>query len=144
MFSIELISPGLPSSVVIVGDATQVRDPLEIFCVCNSVGAKHGVGRTDIVENRFVGLKVCITFVRSYSFPCIFFSLHFINIKKKQRNVDCIIFFVISMIQITSDTSFRFFLMPIRLNYIFIIKSYTYYLTLIAFVPNSYFENVLI
>lgn len=48
---------GLPSSVVIVGDATQVRDPLEIFCVCNSVGAKHGVGRTDIVENRFVGLK---------------------------------------------------------------------------------------
>ncbi|XP_047469236.1 argininosuccinate synthase-like [Penaeus chinensis] len=48
---------GIPCSVIVAGDATLVKDPLEIFCVCNSVGAKHGVGRIDIVENRFVGLK---------------------------------------------------------------------------------------
>ncbi|XP_064121403.1 argininosuccinate synthase-like [Macrobrachium nipponense] len=48
---------GYPTSVLLTGDATNVTSPLEIFTTCNRVGSKHGVGRIDIVENRFVGLK---------------------------------------------------------------------------------------
>ena len=29
--------------------------------LCRQVGGEHGVGRIDIVENRFVGMKVCTT-----------------------------------------------------------------------------------
>src|SRR5205823_6056035 len=31
--------------------------PLEIMRVLNKLGGKHGVGRVDLVENRFVGMK---------------------------------------------------------------------------------------
>ena len=31
--------------------------PLEAFQQLNSIGMRHGVGRIDIVENRFVGIK---------------------------------------------------------------------------------------
>jgi len=31
--------------------------PLELFLFLNELGAKHGVGRLDMVENRFVGIK---------------------------------------------------------------------------------------
>ncbi|KAK7081927.1 Adenylosuccinate synthetase [Halocaridina rubra] len=48
---------GVPISVSLTGDATHVTNPLEIFTTCNRVGSKHGVGRIDIVENRFIGLK---------------------------------------------------------------------------------------
>ncbi|XP_068239157.1 argininosuccinate synthase [Palaemon carinicauda] len=48
---------GFPTSVQLTGDATLLTSPLEIFTTCNRIGAKHGVGRIDIVENRFVGLK---------------------------------------------------------------------------------------
>lgn len=34
------------------------KDPLQIFSFLNRLGGKHGVGRIDIVENRFIGLKV--------------------------------------------------------------------------------------
>jgi hypothetical protein len=33
-------------------------DPLQIFTTLNQIGGRHGVGRIDIVENRFIGLKV--------------------------------------------------------------------------------------
>ncbi|KAI9453598.1 putative argininosuccinate synthase [Russula earlei] len=46
---------GLPVKVT-VGPATHV-DPVEIFLVLNSLGRKHGIGRIDIVENRFIGVK---------------------------------------------------------------------------------------
>ena len=46
---------GLPVKVT-VGSATHV-DPVEIFLVLNSLGRKHGIGRIDIVENRFIGVK---------------------------------------------------------------------------------------
>jgi len=46
---------GLPVKVT-VGPTTHV-DPVEIFLVLNSLGRKHGVGRIDIVENRFIGVK---------------------------------------------------------------------------------------
>lgn len=34
-----------------------VTDPLELFKACNDLGRKHGIGRIDIVENRFIGIK---------------------------------------------------------------------------------------
>ena len=33
------------------------KDPLELFKACNELGRKHGIGRIDIVENRFIGIK---------------------------------------------------------------------------------------
>lgn len=32
-------------------------DPLELFQALNQLGAKHGIGRLDMVENRYVGIK---------------------------------------------------------------------------------------
>ncbi|KAH9039255.1 putative argininosuccinate synthase [Lactarius hengduanensis] len=46
---------GLPVKVV-VGSETHT-DPVDIFIVLNSLGRKHGIGRIDIVENRFIGVK---------------------------------------------------------------------------------------
>ncbi len=37
--------------------ADNVTGPLELFTYLNELGEKHGVGRLDMVENRFVGLK---------------------------------------------------------------------------------------
>ncbi|MCJ1234189.1 argininosuccinate synthetase [Varicellaria rhodocarpa] len=34
-----------------------VSDPLELFLTANAIARRHGVGRIDIVENRFIGLK---------------------------------------------------------------------------------------
>jgi argininosuccinate synthase len=34
-----------------------IEDPLELFSYVNNLGSKHGIGRIDIVENRFVGIK---------------------------------------------------------------------------------------
>lgn len=34
-----------------------ITDPLDLFMMCNTLGRKHGVGRIDIVENRFIGIK---------------------------------------------------------------------------------------
>ncbi|TRY87931.1 hypothetical protein DNTS_005229, partial [Danionella cerebrum] len=38
-------------------DGTVRDSPLEIFRYLNEIGGKHGVGRIDIVENRFIGMK---------------------------------------------------------------------------------------
>ncbi|EJD07671.1 argininosuccinate synthetase [Fomitiporia mediterranea MF3/22] len=46
---------GLPSKVVT--DQKTVTDPVEIFLELNSLARKHGIGRIDIVENRFIGVK---------------------------------------------------------------------------------------
>ena len=48
---------GIPVKVVNKGDGTAVTDPLELFVYLNKAGAENGVGRIDIVENRFVGIK---------------------------------------------------------------------------------------
>jgi argininosuccinate synthase len=34
-----------------------ISDPLAIYLYLNKVGGAHGVGRVDVVENRFVGIK---------------------------------------------------------------------------------------
>ena len=39
------------------GKAATVTDPLDLFLATNTIARRHGVGRIDIVENRFIGLK---------------------------------------------------------------------------------------
>jgi argininosuccinate synthase len=48
---------GIPTKVINKGDGTEITDSLELMLYCNKLGGKHGVGRIDIVENRFVGIK---------------------------------------------------------------------------------------
>jgi len=38
-------------------DGIEKDDPLELFIYLNEIGSKNGVGRVDMVENRFVGIK---------------------------------------------------------------------------------------
>ncbi|XP_068608893.1 argininosuccinate synthase [Brachionichthys hirsutus] len=48
---------GVPVKVTNVKEGTSKASPLDIFSYLNKVGAQHGVGRIDIVENRFIGMK---------------------------------------------------------------------------------------
>jgi argininosuccinate synthase len=48
---------GIPVKLTNLEDNTEVTDSLELFLYCNKIAGKHGVGRIDIVENRFVGIK---------------------------------------------------------------------------------------
>lgn len=47
----------MPVSVKNLGDNTTKTDPLGIFSYMNELGGKHAIGRIDIVENRFIGMK---------------------------------------------------------------------------------------
>ena len=46
---------GLP--VCLTTDKQEHTDAVEIFLALNALGRKHGIGRIDIVENRFIGVK---------------------------------------------------------------------------------------
>jgi len=50
---------GLPVKVTVTeGSETHTHtDAVDMFLVLNSLGRKHGIGRIDIVENRFIGVK---------------------------------------------------------------------------------------
>lgn len=48
---------GVPVRIENLEDETVKTDPLELFLYCNELGRRHGIGRIDIVENRFVGIK---------------------------------------------------------------------------------------
>lgn len=48
---------GLPVKLTNVTDGTVITDSLELFLYANKIAGKHGIGRIDIVENRFVGIK---------------------------------------------------------------------------------------
>lgn len=48
---------GLPVKVVNLGDNTVKTDPLDLFEYLNQLGRENGIGRLDMVENRFVGIK---------------------------------------------------------------------------------------
>jgi argininosuccinate synthase len=52
--SIEFVR-GLP--IKVIADDKTYTDAVEIFLALNALGRKHGVGRIDIVENRFIGVK---------------------------------------------------------------------------------------
>lgn len=57
-FSLEF-TKGIPTKLTYPrnGKQTTVTDSVELFTAMNEIGKKHGVGRIDIVENRFIGLK---------------------------------------------------------------------------------------
>ncbi|KAF8912450.1 argininosuccinate synthetase [Mucidula mucida] len=46
---------GLP--VKVTNSDKTYTDPVDIFLALNALGRKHGIGRIDIVENRFIGVK---------------------------------------------------------------------------------------
>ncbi|MEJ5229731.1 MAG: argininosuccinate synthase [Pseudothermotoga sp.] len=48
---------GIPIKISNLNDGTEKKDPLEIFEYLNKIGAQNGVGRVDMVENRFIGIK---------------------------------------------------------------------------------------
>lgn len=48
---------GKPEKVVDLQTKMEIKDPLHILEYLNEQGGQHGIGRIDIVENRFVGLK---------------------------------------------------------------------------------------
>jgi argininosuccinate synthase len=48
---------GIPVQVENLGDGTIKTDALELFEYLNRLGSENGIGRLDMVENRFVGIK---------------------------------------------------------------------------------------
>lgn len=48
---------GKPHKIVDLDTQLVVQDPLKMLEYLNEIGGQHGIGRIDIVENRFVGLK---------------------------------------------------------------------------------------
>lgn len=48
---------GLPTCVTNLNDGTSVTGPLVLFKYLNELGSTNGIGRVDLVENRFVGIK---------------------------------------------------------------------------------------
>ncbi len=48
---------GIPVKVTNITEQVEVESSLELFNYLNSVGAENGIGRADIVENRFIGIK---------------------------------------------------------------------------------------
>lgn len=48
---------GLPVKLVLDGGKKVVTDPVELFLEANALARRNGVGRIDIVENRFIGIK---------------------------------------------------------------------------------------
>ncbi len=50
-------SKGVPVSVKNLSTGEFVTGSLNLFMYLNTIGAENGIGRTDIVENRFIGMK---------------------------------------------------------------------------------------
>lgn len=57
---------GIPTSLLLHPAGTlavpskegqEITDPVELFTMLNTLARKHGIGRCDIVENRFIGVK---------------------------------------------------------------------------------------
>ena len=48
---------GIPTRVINKDDGTDKTTPLELFTYLNHLGSKNGIGRLDMVENRFIGIK---------------------------------------------------------------------------------------
>lgn len=48
---------GVPIKVINQKENVLKETPLDILLYLNEIGGKHGVGRIDIVENRFIGMK---------------------------------------------------------------------------------------
>lgn len=48
---------GLPTKVTLPASGKTHTDAVDVFNALNTLARKHGVGRVDIVENRFIGVK---------------------------------------------------------------------------------------
>jgi argininosuccinate synthase len=48
---------GVPIKVANLTEGKEVKGSLELFKYLNELGSKNGIGRIDLVENRFVGMK---------------------------------------------------------------------------------------
>ncbi len=48
---------GIPVKVQNLDDGAFETSPLPLFVYLNQLGSRHGIGRVDMVENRFVGIK---------------------------------------------------------------------------------------
>lgn len=48
---------GVPTKVVNPAEGLEKTNPLELFTYLNMIGAENGIGRVDLVENRFIGIK---------------------------------------------------------------------------------------
>jgi argininosuccinate synthase len=48
---------GIPIKVINLTDDVEVTGSLELFTYLNTLGSQNGIGRIDLVENRFVGIK---------------------------------------------------------------------------------------
>jgi len=48
---------GAPIKIINLDNGTTKTKPLELFMYLNQLGADNGIGRLDMVENRFVGIK---------------------------------------------------------------------------------------
>ncbi|HVR28997.1 MAG TPA: argininosuccinate synthase [Thermoanaerobaculia bacterium] len=46
-----------PTALVLPAEDRTITDPLELFVELDRLGGEHGIGRVDMVENRFVGIK---------------------------------------------------------------------------------------
>lgn len=47
----------IPIRVINERDGIELTDPVDLFLYLNDVGGRHGIGRVDMVENRYVGIK---------------------------------------------------------------------------------------
>lgn len=48
---------GTPTKLVDKSSKTTITKPLDLFMHLNKIGSENGIGRVDMVENRFVGIK---------------------------------------------------------------------------------------
>lgn len=48
---------GTPVRIKNLDDGTEKTDPLELFIYANQIAGVNGIGRVDLVENRFIGIK---------------------------------------------------------------------------------------
>jgi len=48
---------GTPVKVINKNEGTIKTEPLELFIYLNELGDKNGIGRVDMIENRFIGIK---------------------------------------------------------------------------------------
>lgn len=58
--------------------ALLIKDPLALVDTLNKLGGQHGVGRIDIVENRFLGLKVHYPYSTTVNISENMVALHFV------------------------------------------------------------------
>jgi len=48
---------GLPRKLVNQNDGSEITDPLDLFIALNRLAGENGIGRVDMVENRYIGIK---------------------------------------------------------------------------------------